>query len=67
VHDAGVPDDTLLTPAEAAARLGVTTKTLRRWALTGKLAAEQLPSGQLRYREHAIDAALTAPTEAAAS
>jgi excisionase family DNA binding protein len=60
-----VPDDTLLTPAEAAARLGVTTKTLRRWALTGKLAAEQLPSGQLRYRAHAIDAALSTPEQAA--
>ncbi len=44
-----MPDGDLLTPSEAAQRLRVTTKTLRRWALAGKVAAVTLPSGQLRY------------------
>lgn len=38
-----------LTPAEVAALYGVTTKTVRRWALDGKIEAVTLPSGQLRY------------------
>lgn len=46
----------LLTPAEAAQRLGVTTKTLRRWWLAGQIDAIKLPSGRLRYTEQAIDA-----------
>lgn len=43
------PMSDLLTPAEAAAIYGVTTNTLRRWALDGKIEAVTLPSGQLRY------------------
>lgn len=52
----------LLTPAEAAARLGVTTKTLRRWALAGLVRSVTLPSGQLRYPADAIQ---PQPTEVA--
>lgn len=48
-----MPDD-LLTPAEAAARLRVTTKTLRRWALAGQIEAVRLPSGQMRYPADAL-------------
>jgi excisionase family DNA binding protein len=50
-----MPGADLLTPSEAAERLRVTTKTLRRWALAGKVAAVTLPSGQLRYPAVEID------------
>lgn len=50
-----MPDD-LLTPAEAAARLRVTTKTLRRWALAGQIKAVRLPSGQMRYPADSLPA-----------
>jgi excisionase family DNA binding protein len=56
----------LLTPAEAAARLGVTTKTVRRWAEAGLIEAVRLPSGQLRYPADAVTAAAQ-PTEQVAS
>jgi excisionase family DNA binding protein len=58
-----MPD--LLTPAEAADRLRVTTKTLRRWAEAGNIAAVRLPSGQLRYPAEAV--AAIADPEAVAS
>jgi predicted site-specific integrase-resolvase len=42
----------------AAERLGVSTKTLRRWDLAGKLVPQRLPSGGRRYTEAQIDAFL---------
>lgn len=35
---------------EAAKSLGVSTQTLRRWDLDGKLVAERTPGGRRRYR-----------------
>lgn len=40
----------LLTPAEAAARLGVHRNTLAQYVKRGRLSAVQLPSGHRRYR-----------------
>lgn len=46
--------DNLLSPKETAARLGVTTKTLRRWATDGKLTAIRTLGGHRRYRESVV-------------
>lgn len=48
----------LLTTGQAAARLGVSIGTARRWAKTGKLTHLVTPSGHLRFRAGDIDAAL---------
>jgi len=34
---------------EAATELGISTKTLRRWADTGKIKSERSPTGQRRF------------------
>jgi len=45
------PDDTLLTPREVAALVGVTVTTVGRWARAEVLKASALtPGGQRRYR-----------------
>jgi excisionase family DNA binding protein len=36
-------------PGEVAAVIGVSAKTVRTWAASGKLAAERTPSGQYRF------------------
>jgi predicted site-specific integrase-resolvase len=49
----------LLTPREAAARVGVGTRTLATWAADGTLPRRSvlvLPSGHRRYVAGAIDA-----------
>lgn len=48
----------LLRPAEAAALLRVSTRTLRRYLDTGELACCRLPSGHVRITEEALDAML---------
>lgn len=45
----------LLTTGETAARLCVSTETVRRWIRSGALAAVTLPSGHQRIRESDID------------
>jgi len=54
-----------LTTGEAAAVLGVSDETLRRWADDRKVRHVRLPSGQLRFIRSDLDAVL-APVEAAA-
>lgn len=44
----------LLSTSEAAAKYGVSTKTILRWVAKGKLAAVQLPSGRIRIPEDAV-------------
>ncbi|WP_162785642.1 helix-turn-helix domain-containing protein [Microbacterium sorbitolivorans] len=46
----------LLRPSEAAALLGVTTRTLLRMSERGDVASLELPSGHRRYRYSDIDA-----------
>jgi excisionase family DNA binding protein len=45
----------LMRPAEAAAYLAVSTRTLRRYLAAGALRAHRLPSGQVRIPEAALD------------
>lgn len=49
----------LLTPAEAAARLGVHRNTLAQYVKRGRLSAVQLPSGHRRYRVIDLERILT--------
>ena len=53
-EDAGMPK--LLTPAETAAILRVTQRTLGFWAIEGKIGVMYLPSGQRRYYEAEVRA-----------
>jgi excisionase family DNA binding protein len=48
----------LLRPAQAAALLCVSTRTLRRYLRSGALASYRLPSGQLRISEAALEGLL---------
>ncbi len=48
----------LLRPAQAAAFLCVSTRTLRRYLRSGALASYRLPSGQLRISEAALEGLL---------
>jgi excisionase family DNA binding protein len=62
--------DELLTTGAAAAVLGVSDETLRRWVEDKRVRHIRLPSGQLRFRRSDLDELLTpveptAPTEAA--
>jgi excisionase family DNA binding protein len=50
--------DELLTPAEAARRLGVTPNTVTRWSRAGKIAAIHTIGGHRRYRGSEIDRVL---------
>lgn len=46
----GTHDETLFTPADAAALFRVCAKTITRWAKDGKLPAVRTPGGHRRYR-----------------
>lgn len=48
--------DELLTTAEVAERLRVSTVTVARWVKKGQLDAVQLPGGTLRFKESDIAA-----------
>jgi excisionase family DNA binding protein len=48
----------LLRPAQAAAFLCVSTRTLRRYLRSGQLPSYRLPSGQLRISEAALEGLL---------
>jgi excisionase family DNA binding protein len=61
--DDGVPladdqPDELLTPAEAARRLGVTPNTVTRWSRAGKISAIQTIGGHRRYWSSEIEKVL---------
>lgn len=48
----------LLRTGEAAAYLGVSDETLRRWAKEKKIRRVKLPSGQFRFRPVDLDEVL---------
>lgn len=43
--------EVMLTPGQAAAILGVETKTVTRWAAAGRIAASRTVGGHRRYKE----------------
>ena len=45
-----------LTVSQAAAELGVSENTIRRWSNAGHLEAYRTPGGQRRFSREAIDA-----------
>lgn len=51
-------DDEILTTSGAAAVLGVSDETVRRWADQKLIRHILLPSGQLRFRRSDLDAVL---------
>jgi excisionase family DNA binding protein len=53
--------DALLAPAEAAVALGVSTKTLTRWARDGKLPCTRTLGGHRRFRREDIERLVGAP------
>jgi excisionase family DNA binding protein len=52
------PNPELLTPAETAALFRVSTKTIWRWAVAGKLHALRTPAGTRRYHRAEVEALL---------
>ncbi|MDP9334966.1 MAG: helix-turn-helix domain-containing protein [Actinomycetota bacterium] len=50
----------MLTPAEAARRLGVTANTVTRWSRAGKLAAVHTVGGHRRFRCSEVERVLLA-------
>ena len=58
-HNTPPPDEErLLTPGEVAAAFRVSTKSVSRWALAGKLPAVRTPTGKYRFRQADVTAAL---------
>ena len=55
----------MLSPQDAARRLGVDVRTLARWAQERRIPFVLLPTGHRRYRVQDIDA-LTTPKKATA-
>lgn len=51
-------NDELLMPGEVAKMLGVTPKTVNRWANDGKLPSVKTPGGHHRYRLSVVKAIL---------
>lgn len=47
-------NDKLLPPGEVAKRLGVSTKTLGRWASDGKIPSVRTLGGHRRFRESVV-------------
>ena len=64
-HYCAVPPE-LLSAKDAAAKLGVSVETIRRWAKDQKISHVVLPSGHRRYRVADLDAVLD-PTSGSAA
>ena len=52
--------ETYMTPDEVASLFGVTSKTVTRWAATGRIEAVKTPGGHYRIRTDVVQA-LTRP------
>jgi excisionase family DNA binding protein len=66
-RSSGIADaDELLTPAEAAHRLGVTANTVTRWSRAGRLAAVHTVGGHRRFRCSEVERVLLAANAGAA-
>lgn len=55
-----MPDDSLLTPREAARQLAVSYPTIKQWILSGKLKTTQTPGGHHRISATALKPFLVA-------
>lgn len=55
----------LITTGDAAAVLGVSVQTVRRWERSGHLPAVRTPGNQRRFRRSDVEALLEIPSEAA--
>lgn len=53
------PAPDYLTPGQAAALAGVTTRTILRYASDGRLPSVELPTGHRRYRRADVEALLS--------
>ena len=53
--DQAVVAPEVLAPGAAAAQLGISIETLRRWEKAGKIAAFRTPGGQRRFDRAEID------------
>ena len=51
-------DDRLLTPGEVALIFRVDSRTVVRWANTGRIASVRTPGGHRRFRESEVQALL---------
>lgn len=58
-------EDRLLPPLEVAKLFGVNPRTLRDWAIAGKINARRTLGGHRRYRESEVRALLNEPAEVA--
>jgi len=59
--------ETLLTPREAAAAIGVSYPTIKQWILAGKLKTIKTPGGHHRIPQAALKRYLPAPSEPAST
>jgi excisionase family DNA binding protein len=50
----------MMTPAQVAAEFGVNSKTVTRWARSGKVGCIRTPGGHRRFRRSDIEALLAA-------
>lgn len=55
--------DELLPPAEAAALVGISRDTIKRWERAGRITSRRTPHGHRRYRRGDVEALLTTPDE----
>lgn len=58
--------DELLTVGQAAALVGVSTITLKRWEASGRIRSERTPTGHRRFRRSDVEALLTPSTDTTA-
>jgi len=54
------PQAEVMSPGRAAAALGISIETLRRWEKAGKIAAFRTPGGQRRFDRSEIERVRTA-------
>ena len=59
--------ETLLTPREAAAAIGVSYPTIKQWILAGKLKTIKTPGGHHRIPQAALNRYLPAPSKPASA
>ena len=59
------PADSWLSPAQVAARFGVSTDTIRRWGRIGRLREYRTPAGHRRFRAEDVEALAAGVTSGA--